>query len=69
MFQGEYHQAYAKSELITDFGYTKGYKKPIPKDKQVINHIFFKVYKNFSWKENSQNEFDLFFKMFQMINT
>ena len=27
LFLGEYHQAFKNSDLLTDFGYTKGYKK------------------------------------------
>ena len=63
LFQGEYHQAYAKSELITDFGFTKGYRKTNSKrqagDK---SHFFSKFTKNFSWRENSQNELDIIFQ-------
>ena len=41
----------------------KDIKKLIPKDKQVINHIFFQsLQKNFNWKENSQNELDIIFQ-------
>ena len=29
IFTGEYHQAFKNSNLLTDFGYTKGYKKLI----------------------------------------
>ncbi len=63
LFQGEYHQAYAKSELITDFGYTKGYKKTNskrqPGDK---SHFFSKFTKTFNWKENSQNDLNIIFQ-------
>ena len=63
LFLGEYHQAYAKSELIADFGYTKGYKRTNAK-KQAgdKSHFFSKFTKNFNWKKNSQNELDIVFQ-------
>ncbi len=60
---GEYHQAYAKSELIADFGYTKGYKRTSAK-KQAgdKSHFFSKFTKNFNLKKDSQNELDIVFQ-------
>ena len=45
---GEFHQAFKNSSLITDFGYTGGYKKTNSK-KQAgdKSHFFSKFIKNF----------------------
>ena len=37
LFLGEYHQAFRDSNLLADFGYTKGYKKINQKKEQVKN--------------------------------
>ena len=48
LFTAEYHQVFKNSSLMTDFGYTKGYKKTTankkPGDK---SHFFSKFVKNF----------------------
>ena len=41
LFLGEYHQAFKNSYLLTDFGYTKGYKKTSSSKKLEKNLIFF----------------------------
>ena len=40
LFLGEFHQAFRNSNLLTDFGYTEGYKKTSSKKKVVKNLIF-----------------------------
>ena len=40
MSQNEFRQDNKNSELITDFGFVKGYKSPTTKEKTVF-HIFF----------------------------
>ena len=45
LFLGEYHQAFKNSDLIADFGYTKGYKKLVPQKKRVKISFFFKICK------------------------
>jgi len=60
LFLGEYRQAFKKSNLILDFGYTEGYKKTSeskqPGDK---SHFFSKFVKNFKGKDNSDNSIEL----------
>ncbi len=60
LFLGEYRQAFKKSNLILDFGYTEGYKKTSdtkkPGDK---SHFFSKFVKNFKGKNNSDNTIEL----------
>ena len=60
LFLGEYRQAFEKSNLILDFGYTQGYKKTnatkLSGDK---SHLFSKFIKNFKGKNNSENNFEL----------
>jgi LPS-assembly protein len=60
LFSGEYHQAFKNSNLLTDFGYTKGYKK-ISSAKKAgdKSHFFSKYIKNFKGKNNSDNTLDL----------
>ena len=58
LFLGEYHQAFKNSNLLTDFGYTKGYKTTSPtKRKGEKSHIFAKFNKNF--KNDSESESSL----------
>ncbi len=59
LFLGEYHQAFKNSDLIADFGYTKGYKKTSNTKKAgEKSHFFSKFVKNFSSK-NSESSFSL----------
>ena len=44
LFLGEYHQAFKNSNLLTDFGYTEGYKKSNSiKKAGEKSHFFFKI--------------------------
>ena len=52
LFLGEYHQVFKNSFLMTDFGYTAGYKNTTVKKKQEKSLIFFKYTKNFIGKNN-----------------
>ena len=48
LFLGEYHQAFKNSYFLTDFGYTKGYKKTSNSKKAgEKSHFFSKFSKNF----------------------
>ena len=54
LFMGEYHQAFMKSSLMLDFGYTEGYKKTnTTKKPGKKSHFFSKFVNNFT----SQNDF------------
>ena len=56
LFLGEYRQAFEKSNLILDFGYTQGYKKKsATKTTGEKSHFFSKYVKNFTGKNNSEN--------------
>jgi len=56
LFLGEYRQAFEKSNLILDFGYTQGYKKTsATKTTGEKSHFFSKYVKNFTGKNNSEN--------------
>ena len=57
---GEYRQAFAKSNIIMDFGYTEGFKKS-EKSKKVgdRSHLFTKFIKNFQGKNDSDNSLEL----------
>ena len=60
LFTGEYHQAFKNSNLLTDFGYTKGYKKTTSSKKAGDkSHFFSKYIKSFKGKNNSDNTLDL----------
>ena len=48
LFLGEFHQAYSNASLISDFGYTKGYKKYWEKKVGEKSHFFSKFVKNFN---------------------
>ena len=41
LFVGEYNQAFKNSNLLTDFGYTEGYKKTDSQKKPETNLTFF----------------------------
>ena len=57
---GEYRQAFLKSDLILDFGYTEGYKKTSSKKKAGNkNHFFSKFVTNFTGKNNSDNNLEI----------
>ena len=57
---GEYRQAFEKSDLIIDLGYSEGFKK-VEKSKKVgdRSHLFTKFVKNFKSKNNASNSFEL----------
>ena len=55
MFLGEYHQAFKNSNLLTDFGYTEGYKKTNTKKEGRKSHFFTKIVNNFTDKNNHEN--------------
>ena len=60
LFLGEYHQAFKNSNLLTDFGYTKGYKTTSPtKRKGEKSHIFAKFNKNFKSDSESENTLNI----------
>ena len=60
LFLGEYRQAFEKSNLILDFGYTEGYKKTSQVKKEGSkSHLFAQFVKNFSGKNNSENSIDI----------
>ena len=53
---GEYQQAFANAELITDFGYTKGYRKETAKKKMGDkSHFFSKFSKKFFTSDSENN--------------
>ncbi len=53
---GEYHQDFKDSNFLTDFGYSKGYKKTDSKKKKGDkSHFFSKFVKNFRDINNSEN--------------
>ncbi len=57
---GEYHQAFKNSDLITDFGFTEGYKKTSSSKKSgEKSHFFARFVKNFSDKNSYENSIDL----------
>ncbi len=56
LIMGEYHQAFANSNFLADFGYTAGYKKTSTTKKAGDkSHFFSKIIKNFSGKKGSEN--------------
>ena len=60
LFLGEYRQAFEKSNLILDTGYTKGYKNSSTTKKSGDkSHFFSKFVKNFNGKNNSENNFSI----------
>jgi LPS-assembly protein len=63
LFLSEYHQAFKDANLMTDIGYTEGYKK-ITATKKSGNksHFFSKFIKNYSGKNNSENSLAVSFQ-------
>ena len=63
LFLGEYHQAYDNASLLTDFGYTKGYKKKSSK-KRVgeKSHIFSRFVSNFKNENNYVSNLEINFQ-------
>tara|TARA_E500000178_G_C17036259_1_gene763521 strand:- start:2679 stop:5078 length:2400 start_codon:yes stop_codon:yes gene_type:complete len=60
LFLGEYHQAFKNSNLLTDFGYTEGYKKTnTTKKGGDKSHFFGKFVKNYKDKKGFENTLDL----------
>ena len=56
LFMGSYHQAFKNSFLMTDFGYTPGYKKTSLKKKAgEKSHFFSKYEKSFITKNDAEN--------------
>ena len=76
LFLGEYHQAFKNSNLLTDFGFTQGFKKTSTKKKAGNkSHFFTKFTKNFGGKSDSDNSLsvsiqnvsdDKFFKLYKL---
>ena len=57
---GEYHQAFKNTNFITDFGYTKGYKKTNSKKRDGDkSHFFSKIVKNFTDKNGYENKLEI----------
>ena len=60
LFLGEYRQAFKKSNLILDFGYTEGYKNTsTTKQSGAKSHFFSNFVKNFKGKAGSDNNLEL----------
>ena len=60
LFLGEYQQAFKNSSLLTDFGYTEGYKKESTKKvKGNKSHFFSKYTKNFNSFNENDSQLDL----------
>ena len=60
LFLGEYRQAFEKSNLILDFGFTEGYKKTsAAKPSGDKSHYFLDFVKNFTGKNGSSNNLQL----------
>ena len=60
LFLGEYHQAFKNSNLLTDFGYTEGYKKTsLSKKSGEKSHLFAKFTKNFTDEKNYDNTLEI----------
>tara|TARA_X000001036_G_scaffold431682_1_gene466364 strand:- start:796 stop:3105 length:2310 start_codon:yes stop_codon:yes gene_type:complete len=60
LFLGEYRQAFQKSNLIFDFGYTEGYKKTNTKKRPgEKSHFFSKFVNNFKGKDDSDNNIEI----------
>ncbi len=60
LFLGEYHQVFKDSSLLTDFGYTAGYKNiSASKKPGEKSHFFLKYVKNFFGKSGSDNSLSL----------
>ena len=60
LFLGEYHQAFKNSYLMTDFGYTEGYKKRKNKEKSGNRSHFFSYFaKEFNSDNGSKNSLKL----------
>ena len=59
LFLGEYHQEFKNTTLLTDFGYTEGYKKTSSiKKAGNKSHFFSKISSSFK-NNNSENKLDL----------
>ena len=57
---GEYHQAFKNTNFITDFGYTRGYKKSNSKKRDGDkSHFFSKIVKNFTDKNGYENKLEI----------
>ena len=60
LFIGEYHQAFKNSNLLTDFGFTEGYKKTNSKKRKGDrSHFFSKFVKNFKTIDENENTFEI----------
>ena len=60
LFLGEYHQAFKNSNLLTDFGYTEGYKKTNKKKAEGSKkHFFTKFAKSFTSNQNYENTLEV----------
>ena len=63
LFLSEYHQAFKDANLMTDIGYTEGYKKiTATKKSGSKSHFFSKFIKNYSGKNNSENSLAVSFQ-------
>ena len=63
LFLGEYRQVFENSNLVLDFGYTKGYKRTTAKRRAgEKSHIFGKFFKEFKNKNNEEINFEINFQ-------
>ena len=79
LFLAEYHQAFKDSNLLTDFGYTEGYKKTSKTKKAGSkSHFFSKFIKNFKGETGSDNSLsvigqnvsdDQYLKLYKIAST
>ncbi len=60
LFLGEYRQAFKNSNLVSDFGYTEGYKRTsVTKKSGDKSHFFLEFVKNFTSDKNTENNLKL----------
>ena len=63
LFLVEFHQAFKDAKLLTDFGYTEGYKKTNSKKRAgEKSHFFSRFVKNYKDENNFENNFEINFQ-------
>ena len=67
MLQSEYRQENENSSFIADFGFTKGYKSSLSKNRNSMSHLFSKYDLDLNYQKFENSKLELFLEKVRWI--